>query len=51
MRFKIPRLRAQQVVAWDSLASSILNRRYEGLDEKSDPLVAIAAMVRLRLHQ
>jgi hypothetical protein len=22
-----------------------MNRRYEGLDEKSDPLVAIAAMV------
>ena len=35
-------------MAWDSLVFFDLNRRYDGLNEKNDPLVAIAAMVPLK---
>jgi hypothetical protein len=44
IRFKAPGLRAQEVVV-GQLGFFDLNRRYEGLNEKNDPLVAIAAMV------
>jgi Transposase domain (DUF772) len=44
IRFKTLRLRAQEVVV-GQLGFFDLNRRYEGLNEKNDPLVAIAATV------
>ena len=44
IRFDIAKLRAQEVGV-GQLGFSDLNRRYDGLNEKNDPLVAIAAMV------
>jgi transposase, IS5 family len=44
IRFKPPRFRAQEGVV-GQLGFFDLNRRYEGLNEKNDPLLAIAAMV------
>ena len=50
IRFKAPGLRAQEVVV-GQLGFFDLNRRYEGLNEKNDPLLAIAAMVPLELFR